>query len=282
MKDKNKHITNIFVPTDFSACAGYAVDAAMKFAERFGSTVHLYNCVDLPWNWHTLTSTERSKLPEKMQRIVNAETLLDKVKEDYPNIDITTVVSGGKFLENVTNYVKNYGIDLVIMGSHGASGKNEFFVGSNTQKAVRLIRRCPVLVVKNEVNNLNFKNVVYASSFNVNERETFLKFKRMMMPFKPIIHLLAIHTSEFFDAPYIVQNAAMKDYTELAKPLTCKRHILRDFSVDSGARFFAEEIGASLIGISNHYKHPLKRMLVGSNVEALVNHAESPVMAVDY
>jgi nucleotide-binding universal stress UspA family protein len=281
MKNNNS-IKNIFVPTDFSACAGYATDAAMKFAGRFGSTVHLYNCLDLPWNWHTMTAAERAERPEKLQLIENSEILLKKLKEDHSNIEITTVISGGNLLENITNYVKKYGIDIMIMGSHGANGKNECFIGSNTQKAVRLVQHCPVLVVKNKIDNLDFKQVVYASSFNVNERETFLKFKKLMMPFNPVIHLLTVHTSTFFDAPYIVQNAAMEDFIKLVEPLACKKHILSDFSVDSGSRFFAEEIGADLIGISNHYRHPLIRMLVGSNVEALVNHANVPVMTVDY
>ena len=102
------------------------------------------------------------------------------------------------------------------------------------------------------------------------------------MPFLPEIHLLAVHTSEFFDAPYILQHEAMKDFMKLAEPLACKKHIMRDFSVDSGSRSFAEKIGADLIGISNHHRSPLKRMLVGSNVEALVNHANVPVMTIDY
>ncbi|MBK7409888.1 MAG: universal stress protein [Saprospirales bacterium] len=39
---------------------------------------------------------------------------------------------------------------------------------------------------------------------------------------------------------------------------------------------------ADLIGISNHERHPLKRILVGSNVEALINHSKLPVLVIDY
>ena len=278
----NNMIKNIFVPTDFSDCAGYAVDAAIKFAERFGSAIYLYHCVDLPQNWDKLSAEKYASVLAEMQTISNAEIFLDEIKVKHPNIDISRIISGGNLYENMVKYIEEYSIDLIIMGSHGTSGKNEFFIGSHTQKAVRMIKHCPVLIVKDKIKKLDFKKVVYASGFNENERETFLKFKKMMLPFLPEIHLLAVHTSHFFDAPYILQHEAMDYYIKLAEPLVCKKHILRDFSVDTGTRSFAKAIDADLIGISNHYRHPLKRMLVGSNVEALVNHSAIPVMTIDY
>lgn len=280
-KIQNSQIKSIFVPTDFSACAGYAVDAAMDFARRYGAKVHLYHCADLPWNWHTMSDSEKAAQPAELQKVANATTLLRKIEKDNPNIEITSVVSGGKLLENVSGYVKNYGIDLVVMGSHGASGKKEFFIGSNAQKVVRSVK-AKVLVVKNKLKKLDFKKVVFVSSFNENEREPFIKFLAAVRSYGPEIHLLAVNTNDFFGVPYIVQHEAMKYFMELASPLVCKKHIVRDFSVDSGARVFTEEVEADLIVISNHYRHPLKRMLVGSNVEALVNHAELPVLTIDY
>lgn len=50
--------------------------------------------------------------------------------------------------------VKKYSIDLVMMGSHGACGLKEYFVGSNTEKIVR-ISTVPVMVVKDFYNDKN-------------------------------------------------------------------------------------------------------------------------------
>ena len=75
---------------------------------------------------------------------------------------------------------------------------------------------------------------------------------------------------------------AMKEFQKLAAPLHAEIHLYRDFTIDNGIRFFASEIGADLIVISNHHRHPLKRIFIGSNVEAVVNHAELPVLSMDY
>jgi nucleotide-binding universal stress UspA family protein len=272
---------NLLIPTDFSACAEHAVDAGMKLAERFGAKVHLLTKVDLKNNWVKMTVDERSKLEETNQIIRNALVLLKDIKERYPELNITTSYSGDKLINAIKDYAKKHGVDFIVMGSHGASGKNEYFIGSNTQKVIRSVH-CPVLVVKDKIEELDFSKVVFASSFNENEKAPFLRFKDFVKHFLPEIHLVAIHTSSMFDPPYILSREAMESFKELCHPFTCHTHIFRDFTVERGIRSFAEEMGAQLVGISNYNRHPIKRVLMGSNVEALINHSTLPVLSIDY
>ena len=184
-------------------------------------------------------------------------------------------------VENIRDIVTTLGIDFIVMGSHGKSGKSEYFIGSNTQRAVRLVH-CPVLVIKEPIENVKFEKVVFASAFYKNDKEPFLKFKDFIKHFIPEIHLVAIQTTSLFGPPYIVQQEALEDFQKLAKPFECKTHIYRDFSVDRGVRSFSEDIGADLIVLSNYHRHPMKRMIVGSNVETLVNHSNLPILTIDY
>ncbi len=264
---------NILVPTDFSACANNAVDAAYQLAERFESKVHLLHAIprDLPGQDEA----------EWMQEVANANILLKDIRERYPAIDTTALSIAGKLPALMKEYVQANSIDLIVMGSHGAGGKQEYFIGSNTQKSVRSVY-CPVLVVKDKIEDLNFDKVVFASNFNRDEMVAFMVFKDFVKHFIPEIHLVMVHTSSLFDPPYSLSKEAMKDFEELCAPFAVKSHIHRDFTIEKGIRSFSDEIGASLIGISNHYRHPLKRMLVGSNVEALVNHSNLPVLSIDY
>ncbi len=54
--------------------------------------------------------------------------------------------------------------DLIVMGSHGASGFQEMFIGSNTEKVVRN-SDVPVLVVKREEPEFKADKFVFASDF---------------------------------------------------------------------------------------------------------------------
>ena len=272
---------SILAPTDFSACAFQATEAAAKLARRFGAALHLMTCLDIPENWRQLSARERAQMPEAQQRIYNAEVLFNDLRNRFSDIEVKTAYCGGKLNTEVKQYVKRYAIDFIVMGSHGVSGKNEYFVGSNTQKVVREVH-CPTLVIKEPLEEINFDKVVFASSFHENEREPFLRFKDFVKHFVPEIHLVEIHTSSLLDPPYFLSHEAMEEFRGLCAPFRCETHIHRNFNVERGIRAFAEEVGAKLIGISNHHRHPLKRMLIGSNVEALINHSNIPVLSIDY
>jgi nucleotide-binding universal stress UspA family protein len=265
---------NLLVPTDFSVCADDAMDAAAQLALRFEAKLHLLHFLKIPKGW--------AQPKEKTRAENEATKALRERAENFTDIEVTHALRTGKTLhEQVSLYVEEHGIDLIVIGSHGASGKNEFFIGSNTQRVVRTVN-CSTMVIKDRLPEVDFNKVVFASSFNENEREPFLKFKEFVKHFIPEIHLVAISTSSLFDPPYTVTKEAMEDFKALSQPFSCKIHIFKNFSIDRGIRTFSDEIGAQLIGISNRHRHPLKRMLIGSNVEALINHSDIPVLTIDY
>jgi nucleotide-binding universal stress UspA family protein len=268
---------SILVPTDFSACAKNAEDVAIDLAKRFTSRLHFFHQIALKEKGEISTG-QREEFDRQAE---NARSLVAAKMKEYPQIDYDVEITTDPLYQGLQSYVNVKAIDMVVMGSHGSSGKNEFFMGSNTQRVVRTLH-CPILVIKKPVEKLQFEKVVFASNFSEAVRPAFLKFKSFIKHFLPEIHLVAIHTSSLFDPPYIVSKDAMEGFKVLCAPFTCHTHIYRDFTIDQGIRSFANDIGADLIAISNHERHPLKRILTGSNVEALVNHADLPVMSIDY
>ena len=275
---------NILVPTDFSACANHAMDLGFAFAELHQAKLHFFTCVDLPGNWEEMEPEQKNGFPEKEQLLQNINEIFQswRDKAERVGLEFEVVISGGDFIKELERKVIEKKADFVVMGSHGVSGKNEYFIGSNTQKAVRKLK-VPVFVIKNALQDYTFKNVVFASSFDANEKPTFLRFLDFIKSFSPeTIHLLAINLPGYFNDPAFVMKEAMKDFKELCVGFNCKMHFYRELSVDAGIRRFAEEINADLIVVSNHIKHPLKRIFSGSSVEALVNHSETPVLSMDF
>jgi nucleotide-binding universal stress UspA family protein len=274
---------NILVPTDFSACATYATKVAFDIALNFGATVHLFTKINIHFNWSNLSEEEKIQYPEDRQKIHNTELLLNEWQRIAKERKITlkTAWSGGDLIKNISDYTEDFKVDFIIMGSHGLSGKNEYFVGSNTQRVVRTVH-CPVLIVKEELSAFQPTKVVFASEFNEIEKESFQYLLNFVRPFNPEIHLLEVNTSSWFGQPYALVKASMDDFKAMCGDLKCYTHFYRDWSVDAGIRNLSEEIGADLISISNLQRRPLKRMFSGSNVEALVNHADAPVLSIDF
>ena len=92
------------------------------------------------------------------RRIKKTETLLNALENELKKSheEIISKQVYGALIESIRIYCDENDIDLIVMGSHGISGKNEYFIGSNTQKVVRKIH-VPVLVIKNPIENIEFK-----------------------------------------------------------------------------------------------------------------------------
>ncbi len=274
---------NILVPSDFSACAANASELALTLAKYYGATFHLFTALDIEKKEGAALQDKESYSAGDLRKIKNAELLFSEwiAKAKAQNVPIKTYWVGGKLLENIKEAVVNYDIDFIVMGSHGASGKQEYFIGSNTQKVVRGVH-CSVLVVKEDVKDYKIEKVVYASNFHKGEEKAFRYMLDFVKPYQPEIHLLEVNSSGWFSQPYILAKASMADFKAMCGDLVCKTHFYRDWTVDAGIRRFAAEIDADLIVISNEHRHPLKRIVAGSNVEAVVNHARVPVLSIDF
>ena len=274
----------ILVPTDFSDCAAHATELGFAFAEFFDADLYLFASIDIPTNWFELSAEEQDQLSSTKQLVKNTNTLLKEWKDRAARdgIRLHMILTGEKLLKGLQNEVEKNNIDFIVMGSHGASGKDEYFIGSNTQKAVRKLH-VPIFIVKNKLKEYAFRNVIFASNFDAKEKEPFQHFLDFIKWFTPEkIHLLAINTTGWFGQPSLLMHEAMKDFKAMCGDRPCETHFYRDMSVDVGIRHFAEEIDADLIVISNHNRRPLKRIFSGSNVEALVNHTEVPILSIDY
>ncbi len=274
---------NILVPTDFSACASDAIKTALDIAETYNAKIHLFTNLNLSSGFINTLEKDKTSFPEDLQKVENAKTLLDKWKElaQRRNIELTSGWKGGHFLENIKDEVSFYDIDFIVMGSHGVSGKSEYFIGSNTQRVVRTVS-CPVLVIKDYQQKFNLEKVIFASDFGPEQKVVLEYLLDLIKPYNPEIHLLQINTSSWFTQPYILVKETMNDFKEMCHPFKVETHFYRDWTIDAGIRHMSEEIGADLAIISNIKKHPLKRIFAGSNVEALINHADFPVLSVDF
>ena len=149
--------TRILVPLDGSELAEKALPVAKSIAQSSGTTIHLVQVVSrLPEleAGRTGLSIQVAELEIGVARQL-VEARITRGKEyvtsvaaqiEKEGIEATTALLEGAPSENIVNYAKEHGIDLVVMSTHGYSGLKRFFVGSVTD---RVIRSCevPVLVV---------------------------------------------------------------------------------------------------------------------------------------
>ena len=137
----------------------------------------------------------------------------------------------GSFIENLKLLLDKESYETVIMGSHGVSGKEEWFIGSNTSKAIRKLHN-NFLVVKRPVETLDFSEVVFVTGLRVVEQNSFRLFLDFIEPFNAKeIHIMCVDTSGYFNQPTIVMHEALKDFKEITNSVNVKSHFYSDVSI---------------------------------------------------
>lgn len=268
----------ILVPTDFSEHAEYALRTAAQIAKKNDGEIVLLHMLELPSQAIDKVSGGGGSIPEVMFFMNKAREKFEEVKNSpfLDGIPVTEAVQFERAFEGIIKASKSQNVDLVVMGSHGTSGVQGFFVGSNTEKVVRT-SDIPVLVVKRELNIKEINTFVFASDFSNEVKKPFEKAIAFAKAFGAKMDLLMINTPGHFLSTEESEkriNSFLSDFSLSDYSM----HVYNDYSVEKGVLNFANRIGADLIGVGTHGRTGISHYLNGSIGEDIVNNAIRPVI----
>lgn len=277
----------ILVPTDFSEEARNAYEVAVSIARRTGAAIKLLHVVEAPYYGPGFSVTGDAMVGSNGMEQVYMLRLLEQTKarmnemlNSVPRdgVDVVEEVTVERPINKIRNTIKEDAVDLVVMGSKGSSGLDEFLIGSNTEKVVRTAE-CPVLTVKNRLADFNPREIVLASDFRREIRGAMEQFKQFQQLFGARLHLVYINTPGAFESSsnlrsklqYTAEKYGLENYTI---------NIYNDVMEEDGILHFAHDISADMIMMATHGRTGLSHLLSGSIAEDLVNHTRIPVLTV--
>ncbi len=268
----------ILVPCDFSKPAINAFRFALDLASQSGGTVHLVNIIELPVLHDTVIMPVLNFEQELLDDLrENAEKSFSKITDKYKTneVPVKTVVEFGSVHAKIQNYSVEHGIDLVVMGSHGASGAREFFIGSNAERIVRN-STAPVLVLKDYYKG-PVKNIIFPNTLDTeNQEDLTMKVKALQNFFGAHLHIVWINTPVNFTSDDIT----LKRLEAFAKRFMLKNYtlnIVNDTNTEQGILQFANRIDGDLIAMATHARKGVSHLIYGSLAEDVVNHTKGLV-----
>ncbi|HPF10363.1 MAG TPA: universal stress protein [Flavobacteriaceae bacterium] len=265
----------ILIPTDFSIQAENALKVAVQMARKNDAELYLLHSMEMPLH---LANTATGALPEALYFIKLAEKQFAELMQ-RPYLDglaVNEAIGHGEIYNDIRETIKKNEIDLVVMGSHGASGFREMFIGSNTEKVVRT-SEIPVLVIKNDHPHFEINDFVFATDFSEECRKPFAKAQEFAASFGAQLHLLYVNTPNDFKTSSEAKKM-MDNFLKNTNAEGSQLHVYNDTSVEKGILGFAREHQVQLIGMSTHGRKGIAHFFNGSISEDLVNHANMPVM----
>lgn len=272
-------LNKILVPTDFSEHAENALQVAAQLAHQYAAEIYLLHMIELPANMsNPVGDTRSSDLPEAIGFMKLARKRFSEFlsKPYLQGLKIFEIVEFNQAFEGIMETSREHGCDLIIMGSKGASGFREMFVGSNTEKVVRS-SDIPVLVIKKNHTQFTVKDFVFATNLDGSSKKTLHNVVKLARLFNARLHLLYINTANEFITSKDTDNY-LEEYLAGIPLENFEFHVYNDDSVEQGILNFSRGINADLIGIATHGRKGLAHFFNGSISEDLVNHAKIPVV----
>ena len=268
----------IIVPTDFSKEASEALKFAVEIADKSGGEIWLIYVVDLPMVADPIITTNLY-LDDSVVKdtVAAAQKSFDKLTTKYKDkgVKIKTSVEYGNPTTAILSVVEEKKADLVVMGTKGATGLKEIFIGSNTEKIVRG-SKVPVISLPKSAKASSIKNIVFSNSLREENEKLTLAVKALQDFFKATLHIVFINTPGFFKRDYETIGR-LHTYAKRYMFKNFKIHVYNDIDEQEGTLNFATEVGADMIAMGTHGRRGLAHLFAGSIAEDVVNHVQCPM-----
>lgn len=278
-------MNHILVPFDFSQIATHALNFASQLSATYSKLhITLIHVVELPLNANVGTIGGGIDPLSDVQNQVYFRELIELRKNDLeqlktkfssPSYHLDTMVQVGNVIREISTAIRDKKPDLLVMGSSGTLGWEEFWIGSTTEKMVRNAP-CPVITIKGETDPSQLKKVVFAASFDELDVALTARIKNMQQVINIQFFFVSINTPGNFLTSRTAQHMLDK-FIHRFKFEQVQTEIYNSLSEEAGILEFADDIGADLIAMATHGRTGILHLLTGSIAEDVVNHSKRPV-----
>ncbi|MBK7938030.1 MAG: universal stress protein [Lewinellaceae bacterium] len=276
----------ILVPVDFSPNSKNALRIAAAIANTNKASLELLHTnVAAAYAIPLSEFVSASDYAEDQEYDETAAGMLERLKQEVLNdpanagLTVETRVVEGFLFSCIRNVAEEDSVDLVVMGTKGASGVSEFLVGSNTEKVIRMAP-CPVLAVPESTQDFKLKTVLLPSTLKDDQNGIFRLVAEWQKLFGFNVKVLYLNNPSGFptDGSAEARKNRMAEAAGLVKTEVIVS--MGSFFEDSTILSVADQYDVDLIAMATHQRHGLSHMLFGSITEDTVNHSDIPVLAV--
>lgn len=275
----------ILVPTDFSECSLNALEFAAHFAGKTNAEIRLVHVLEVPGTGNEYIATGEYRTSSDVPFMVSLlkavrKRMAELMREPFlKKVKVTDSIETGSVAEKIAKASKKYKADIIFMGSHGTSGYNNFFIGSNAEKVARLAE-IPLLTIKHRIDS-RISKIAFATDFSDEAIRVFPFIRKFAGYFNAEIYLVKVITPSDFKTQREnrdVVKSFLETHDQKEYPVT----LYNDKKKEAGIIHFADDIQAGIIAIGTHGKGSLSRFFSGSVSEDLVEHAFLPVLTVNF
>ena len=268
----------ILVATDFSQGSLKALEYAINLANKGSAEVILM--------WVNSYHSDTSFLSTRGENVIQeAASQLEKIVAKYtPNLEsgkLSYRISQGKVHTELAAQAKHDEVDFVICGTHGASGFEKDFVGSNAHKIVSVCD-CPVITVRPNYRFQSPSNIIVLpidASEDTRQKVTFTaRFAKFV---GAEIHILGLHSSNVKSLKDKVDRYVSQVECILKKDgVKCITNFRDASNITTGIIMYADSVNADLISIMTEQEGSMLSFVLGTYAQQMIHSSSIPVLSI--
>lgn len=188
----------ILLPTDFSENAYNAIDYALNLFKEEACSFYLLHVFSPSIYYEEREFYDNRKMPlddaNQMDSLRQLNELQERILKKFksPKHIFVPHSTLGFLVDEIGTMIEKEGIDLVIMGTKGATGAKEALFGTNTVDVIKKIE-CPVIAIPS---NSIFKiprNIMFPTDYEIDYRkEQLAELLNIANEYNSAIHILHI------------------------------------------------------------------------------------------
>jgi nucleotide-binding universal stress UspA family protein len=268
----------ILVAVDFSECSENALEHAITIANKAEAEVEMMFVIKpdssremFSEGPQTLSTMVKDKFDEWVEKY---QPTLGKNRMSY-------LIREGKVYHEIVKEADKKDVFLVMAGTHGASGFEEFWMGSNANRIVSALRK-PVITIRGGVNiKRDLERIVLPLDSTPETRQKVPFSAYMAKIFNAEVHILRVYTSSVKAVIRKVDSYSEQVVKHLEEENI--RYVLESVESDNltdATIEYALKVNANLISIMTEQEISAKNLVLGPYAQQMVNHSPIPVLSI--
>lgn len=276
---------NILLPTDFSDNSWNAIEYALNFYQNSSCNFYLLHI-------NTISNVVEGHSPyiQPQELIENVYTKPSKIKlrqilkrilenfSNNKNYKFYTLTDYNFFIDSIRKHVTDRHIDMIVMGTKGASGIKKIIVGSNTGNVITKVQ-CPTLVVPENAKYSSIDEIAFPTDYALNYN---------LKTLQPISEILETYNSSLrivhISKKGAILNSSQKKSKELLEDYFSSNehsfHFLTNNKIEDAIQCFAESREINMITMVAKNLNYFQRILFLPTVEEISYHTEIPFLVL--
>jgi nucleotide-binding universal stress UspA family protein len=267
-------MSEIVVAIDFSSCSVNALKHSVKLANAFDANITLVH-VCKPRNEESVyPDTQEINYKEAEKRfkdIVSDFAPLMKNKLEYK-------IREGKVYSEIVNEAKLHDAKILIAGTHGISGFEEYFIGSNAYRLVSLAT-CPIITIRTVYNKKEIKKILFPIDATRDTRQKTNFAVELAQKLGAEIRVLGVYDTGLKEI-----RTKIKSYARQVLGFFEQNGVAASIDFADGKK--ASGIVLDYVGVHDMdmivmmSEKDTSTMIIGNEAQRVINHSPVPVLSI--